>query len=656
MRKKALITAGIVGVAAIFIGIGVFNTLRQQQASKTPKNAFPVEIEQPHKEDIVTKVTAKGAVELVKKNTVYATSQGKIKTLFVKVGDGVKKGQVLLEYDEKGLEDLNNQLEEANLSLKAAELSLESVTLPPTQAEITAAESKVKTAEKNVSDLEYQRTQQITTIDQLNRDIKAAEKKHEEALAKKETTTKKAVEDVEYQISLQDTQIAQLKRDIESTQKKYDETLVKKETTMKKAVEDVEYQISQQDAQIAQTERDVELTESKYNDTKALVEKGVLAKRELDSLEQSLTALKDKLETTQTQRLKTLKMLNDKEELDAVLIVKKELDSLSETLKTLKDNLGTAQKQRDKAAKSLNDKEELDAVLVVKREIDTLADTIKTLKDQLNSAQLQLNKVIESIQSARETVDSAKKEYNSLSNKQTEPTVVNRTEQQQIQVDQATLRVEQIKKKIDEFKLQEVSDVEGAIMQIYTQEGDNSVVGKQLMEVADLSFGNLVIKVNIPENRTSSIAAGQKVELSGEALGKNTYEGVISKVYPIAEKKQIGNSVETVTTVEVSLLEENEHIKPGYNIETSIVTNTLQDAVVIPIMATRTDEDGKDFVYVMNEDFSVSKREITLGEYSNIYVQASGIELEDKVIITNAPQVVEGSYVRPMTMPGEEGK
>ncbi len=477
MSKKTKIAIAVVVITVIggFIFFAINNANSRESASGISKNAFPVDIEKSHKETIVTKVTAKGGVEIIKKDNVYATSTGKINKLNVKLGDVITKDMVLLTYDDKSLQTLQNQLQDAELALKAARLGLSALTIPASESELSMADAKVKQAEKSI--------------------------------------------------------------------------------------DDINYQVSQLDSTIARLERDIQEAEKKFSDNKALFEKGVIAQKELTAY----------------------------------------------------------------------------------------SDNVKQLKDQLETQKAQRNNTLLSMSSAERTLSAAKSDYSIVQNKSKEASNQNRIAQQQVSVEQASLRIEQIKKEINDFKTEEVSEVEGVVTALYTAEGETAATGKVLMEISKLSYDNLVIKVNVPENKASAIAVGQKVELRGDALGKNVYEGVLSKINPIAERKQIGNSTETVVTVEISLKEENPNIRPGYTIETAIVTNTTEDAVCVPLMATRMDDEGNDYVYIMKSDYSVEKRIIKLGEYSGIYVAVDSVAEGENVIMTSAPQITEGSFVKPIS-------
>jgi HlyD family secretion protein len=280
-----------------------------------------------------------------------------------------------------------------------------------------------------------------------------------------------------------------------------------------------------------------------------------------------------------------------------------------------------------------------------KRDLDSAFETLRQLKNQFDSAQSQRELYVAALQVAQGNVEYAQNQYELTQNRQNEPVNAGVTQQRQVQVEQASLRVSQLQKEMDDFITSETAPVSGVVLTLNAQTGGAVSTGIALMEIGDVSGSNMIIKVNVPENRASGIEIGEIVVISGDALGNKSYEGVVSKVSPKAEQKQIGTSIETVITVEVSILDESAPIKPGYTIEADIITRVNANAVVVPIMTLIT-ESGQSTVYVVKGDNSVEKRYVELGSMSGMDVEVlSGVELGEKVVVTPPDNLADGSYV-----------
>jgi multidrug efflux pump subunit AcrA (membrane-fusion protein) len=130
-------------------------------------------------------------------------------------------------------------------------------------------------------------------------------------------------------------------------------------------------------------------------------------------------------------------------------------------------------------------------------------------------------------------------------------------------------------------------------------------------------------------------------------VGAKIYHGTVSNISAVAEKKQVGNSTETVLTVEIKC-GDDAPFKVGYNVDVTITTRTIEDTVVVPLMSTIDETDGENYVYIMRDDYSVEKRKIDLGEYSGIYVEAGGVAEGEKIILNPSAQIEEGVFVKPL--------
>jgi HlyD family secretion protein len=257
---------------------------------------------------------------------------------------------------------------------------------------------------------------------------------------------------------------------------------------------------------------------------------------------------------------------------------------------------------------------------------------------------------------AEKNLSYARSQYNTIKNRLDDEKSVNQIEAleisvqqaREISVEQARLRIKQIKKSIDDFIIYEYAPASGTVLTLLAAEGDIGSPGRMMMEIADLSLDNIVITVNIPENDAKDIAVGQQAQIKGAALGTESYNGTVIRILPLAERKQVNNSLETVLTVEIKPDGEIP-LRPGYSIDASVTTGVLDNVPVVPLMSMLSDTDGVYFVYVMNADYSVSKKPFTPGEYAGLYVQASGIGDGDRLILNPSAQVKEGVFVKPLT-------
>lgn len=129
--------------------------------------------------NIITKINAKGIVEFKENTLVYPHESKKINKLNVKIGDEVKKGDVLADYDTENLDMLQQQLNDAKINLDSAKINLSTLKLPANDSELSQVETQIVQSEKNIIDLKSQVKQFDISIEQINRDISTTKAQYE---------------------------------------------------------------------------------------------------------------------------------------------------------------------------------------------------------------------------------------------------------------------------------------------------------------------------------------------------------------------------------------------------------------------------------------------------------------------------------------------
>ncbi len=117
--------------------------------------------------------------------------------------------------------------------------------------------------------------------------------------------------------------------------------------------------------------------------------------------------------------------------------------------------------------------------------------------------------------------------------------------------------------------------------------------GTVVMKIADLS--QMIVKSNINEVDIGKFALGQKAEIKLDALPYKQYEGRIVKIAPMA----ITENNAKVFPVEISINATGEVVKPGMTAAVSILGETREHVLVIPIAAVFSDDRNQDVVYLV---------------------------------------------------------
>ena len=147
-------------------------------------------------------------------------------------------------------------------------------------------------------------------------------------------------------------------------------------------------------------------------------------------------------------------------------------------------------------------------------------------------------------------------------------------------------------------KTEYVAPFDGIVTNLPVREGETAVMGIQnspgstLMTVADMSV--ITAEVKVDETDIVNVRLGQPAEVTIDAIPKKVFHGTVTEIGNNAIIRSSGLSTSQVTTgsqeakdfkVVVTLTDPTPNLRPGLSSTAKITTNTVKDAVSIPIQA-----------------------------------------------------------------------
>lgn len=147
-RKKLIIILGVI-LLIIILSIAL-----------KPKSS-PYEFSQVERKDLEQVVSASGTVKPSQEINLQFETSGKVKNIFVKVGDQVKAGQALIKLDDA---DLQVQYLQQQAVVEAAKAQLDLTKAGTSQEEITLAENTVANAIKNLNDVKEKANHDLSVL------------------------------------------------------------------------------------------------------------------------------------------------------------------------------------------------------------------------------------------------------------------------------------------------------------------------------------------------------------------------------------------------------------------------------------------------------------------------------------------------------------
>lgn len=186
---------------------------------------------------------------------------------------------------------------------------------------------------------------------------------------------------------------------------------------------------------------------------------------------------------------------------------------------------------------------------------------------------------------------------------------------------------------LQEELIQVTAPVAGVVSSVNAK--DHEGVGSQPAAVISENEG-LQVNLSVNESQISSIAVGQKAEITGVGFQGKSYTGTVTKISNIAQQVVSATGQETVVTVIVKVDNDNEEslewIKNGFTAKCKIITSVDQDRIVVPYEAVLAEDSGQEYVYKVVENRAV-KTYITTGkEFENGFEVRKGLSKGDEII------------------------
>ena len=139
--------------------------------------------------------------------------------------------------------------------------------------------------------------------------------------------------------------------------------------------------------------------------------------------------------------------------------------------------------------------------------------------------------------------------------------------------------------------------------------------------------------VGISESDYSKVKKGDSVEIKADAVPDKTFYGKINRIYPT-----IDPSTRTFT-VEVLVQNNYRTLRPGMFVRTVVNFGTNNNVVIPDVAVVKQQGSGERFVYVLNQDGTVSYVKVVLG-------RRMGAEYEVLEGLEDGATIVTGGQIR----------
>ncbi|MCL2291112.1 MAG: efflux RND transporter periplasmic adaptor subunit [Bacteroidetes bacterium] len=179
----------------------------------------------------------------------------------------------------------------------------------------------------------------------------------------------------------------------------------------------------------------------------------------------------------------------------------------------------------------------------------------------------------------------------------------------------------------------------------------NGVVTMRNYDSGDLFTGNPILQIqqirpvklviNVSESQYNDIKKGMEAKIQIDILGKEEYIGRVSLIHPTLDART------HTFPVEITIPNANAKVRPGMYARAVFNLGSRNNVVVPDNAIVKQPGSGDRYVYLLNDDNTVSYVQVMLGRRLDAnYEVLSGLKDGDKVAVTSLTRLKDGINVQ----------
>lgn len=617
------------------------------------------------KGNVTNSVSEKGRVVPSNSIEVFAEKPLSVTNINVKVGDQVKKGDIIAELDSSSIEEqlksrrAQKSATEKNLSaqISAAKKRLSEAisgrdsgknpALVAAETSLTQAMDQYLSAQKSYDDFKrslderYNQgiIQERNTRENLAYQEEATDLKYKQLQDDLNKNANK-ITDNRAMASDKSRQSAYLQNELDNEKRRLTELGISIKEEQGRLSEAQEKVTSLQSDNISLGAEKDKLTLQKAKTNKETPEFKEIEKR-LAEIPAEIQKNKDAIEAINFEEIKKSANENINRLTRTQNEVEIEVNRISEDLANVKADQQKYTSEADALEKELEAQEkQIDATKleVKKAKEDIYADADKVLKSQ-KARDDELKTLEQNVKTARDNYESAKKnlestkvqvanEISGLSdNLKTARAGVNNLD---------NVEIENLTKELEKVLIK--APVDGTVTEVNAKKGQAPAGSVAKIETID----TLRIESQIKEYDKNSVSVGTNVEITSDSVMGETYKGKVISIDPVPMPTSEENKSGEVLYKTVIEINEGQNIKlaPGMTLRVKYILSQEKDTFKVPTDAI-FERDDKNYVLALKEmgkdKYQIEKVEVNLGlsNDAETAIKSKNLKEKDKILATS---------------------
>ena len=182
------------------------------------------------------------------------------------------------------------------------------------------------------------------------------------------------------------------------------------------------------------------------------------------------------------------------------------------------------------------------------------------------------------------------------------------------------------------------SPINGVVSARNYDVGDMYAMSMPIFTVEQIVPVKLLIGVS--ETDYSKVKKGDSVTVTADAIPDKTFYGKVNRIYPTVDPAT------RTFTVEVKIDNAYKTLRPGMFARATINFGSNNNVVIPDVAVVKQQGSGERFVYVLNEDNTVTYKKVVLGRRMGAeYEVLEGLEDGDKIVIGGQIRLKDGVKV-----------
>ena len=213
-----------------------------------------------------------------------------------------------------------------------------------------------------------------------------------------------------------------------------------------------------------------------------------------------------------------------------------------------------------------------------------------------------------------------------------------------IALETAQLELSTLQEDLSLIKNEIVSPVDGVITEMTADENYRVNTETTLFKVSDIK--NMKVEVSLSDSQIKNVAVGQRVEITSDSLPDGEkVEGEVTEISGVATKSTSLDESNTTVTIKFN---DAKNLRPGATINAVIFYRESKNVIKAPYSAVMN-ENGKFYVFTVDNNSKVTKKEVQIGTNDDSYYEiSSGISAGDRIISVIDETLKDGEKIKIM--------